>query len=144
MSPADGNIPGNGNGNGNGRGEVPGDDDFLIRDREDPFEMKFEHPRGDYDPYANFDSARSGDGTGGGYGASGAGFTERGLVEAITRIIEMMTGVAGEALPPEARRRLENTLRDLLVALRDALNWVIERIDEHEEADFEIEEIPID
>jgi hypothetical protein len=131
------------NGGGNGNGDGPPDDDFLIRDRDDPFEVEPDHPRAEYDPYADFESARAG-GTGGGYGAGGAGFGDRGLIEAIARIIESLAGVAGDALAPEARRQLEKTLRDLLVALRDALDWIIERIDEREEDDFEIEEIPID
>ena len=103
----------NGHGNGNGAGKKPGGDPFedfdaLIRDRDDEFDVEFEHPRAQYDPYADFASARSGESGG------GSGFGDRGLVEAITRIIEALAGVAGDALAPEARRQLEKTLRDLL------------------------------
>jgi hypothetical protein len=147
---------GHGNGNGNGAGKDAGHDagngdDFepLIRDRDDDFEIEFEHPRAQYDPYADFTSAGPGGygpggGGFGGAGFRGAGFNDRGLVEAITRIIEALASAAGDALAPEARHQLEKTLRDLLVALRDSLNWIIERIDERQEDDFEIEEIPID
>jgi hypothetical protein len=150
----------NGHGNGNGAGKSgggPGKDsdpiddfDALIRDRDDDFEIEFDdpfsvrsHPRGDYDPYSDFESARA-YGTGGHYGAGGAGFSDRGLADALTRIIEMLGGVDSSALSPEARRQLEKTLRDLLVLLRDVLNRIIESIDARSDDDFEIEEIPID
>ena len=137
----------NGHPNGSGSGGEPDDFDALIRDRDEDFEWGEPehgaggHPRGEYDPYEDF----AGRGAyAGGYGST-TGFSDRGLIEAITRIIDALAGVAGEALSPDARRQLEKTLRDLLVALRDALDWMIARIDERSSReDIEIEEIPID
>lgn len=149
----------NGHGNGNGAGKGPrkrkaGDpiDDFeeLIRDRDDDFEIEFDdpftaraHPRGDYDPYSDFESARA-YGSGGGYGGDASGFSDRGLADALTHIIELLAGVATNSLSPEARRKLEKTVRDLLVMLRDVLDRIIEGIDARHEDEFEIEEIPIE
>ncbi|MGH2906196.1 MAG: hypothetical protein ACRDKI_05440 [Solirubrobacterales bacterium] len=127
----------NGHGNGDG-GSYEDEFDELIRDRDDEFEVNIgagDHPRGDYDPYADFTA-------GGSYGDPRSG--DRGLIEAITRIIEALAGAAGDTLPPEARKQLERVLRDLLVALRDALTWMIERIDERAEDEYEIEQIPVD
>ncbi|MBK5230890.1 MAG: hypothetical protein JJE27_06940 [Thermoleophilia bacterium] len=59
-------------------------------------------------------------------------------------MIELIAGAAGDALPPETRRRLEGMLRDLLVALRDSLDRMIEHLDEHDDYEVEIEEIRID
>lgn len=139
-----------GNGNGNGAG---GFDDFdeFIRDRADeagegPAHGGYEgHPRGDYDPYADFAGAGAGAGAGGGAGARARqpGF-DRGLVDGITKILESLASVAGDSLAPETRRQLEKALRDLLVVLRDVITAMIERIDNRREVDFEMEEIPID
>jgi hypothetical protein len=130
-----------GGGNGNGAG---GFDDFddLIRDREPSDEGEAyggyeDHPRGGYDPYEDYAGA------GAGSRARQPGF-DRGLVDGITKILESLANVAGDALAPETRRQLEKALRDLLVVLRDVITAMIERIDNRREVDFEMEEIPID
>jgi hypothetical protein len=124
------------NGSPNGEnGGTPKDEfdqfDALIRDRDDDFDIDFEpsHPGGDYDPYDDF---------------AGGDFGDRGLIEAVTRIIESVAGLAIDALPAEGRRQLERVLRDLLVALRDVLDRLIERLDARTEDEIEIEEIPVD
>jgi hypothetical protein len=128
MSPA--SRSGNGAG-GNGAGGFDDFDDF-IRDRE----SEFGEPETEgFDPYEDFGRARAGAGRSG---------IDRGLVEAIVRILDGLGGVAGEALSPDLRRQLERALRELLVVLRDIINAMIERIDGRREDDFEIEEIPID
>lgn len=133
-----------GGGNGNGAGGFDDFDDF-IRDRADEAgegqaHGGYEgHPRGDYDPYADF----AGAGAGAGARARQPGF-DRGLVDGITRILESLASVAGDSLAPETRRQLEKALRDLLVVLRDVITAMIERIDNRREVDFEMEEIPID
>lgn len=129
-----GTQSGNGSGNGNGAGGFDDFDDF-IRDREDPFEGASDNPRAGYDPYEDYARSQA--------GARQPGI-DRGLVDAITRILEGLAGVAGDALSPETRRQLEKALRDLLVVLRDVIDAMIERIDNRRDADFEIEEIPID
>ncbi len=123
-----------GNGAGNGAGGFDDFDDF-IRDREEEFGGEWENPRAGYDPYEDYARAQS--------GARAPGI-DRGLVDAITRILEGLAGVAGDALSPDTRRQLEKTLRDLLVVLRDVIDAMIERIDNRRDQDFEIEEIPID
>jgi hypothetical protein len=141
-----GTRKGGGNGNGNGAGGFDDFDDF-IRDRaEEAGESQThggyeDHPRGDYDPYADF--AGAGGGPGAGARARQPGF-DRGLVDGITRILESLASVAGDSLAPETRRQLERALRDLLVVLRDVITAMIERIDNRREVDFEMEEIPID
>jgi len=130
---------GNGTGSGNGAGGFDDFDDF-IRDRgeadEGPTYGGYEgHPRGGYDPYEDYAGAQS--------GARQPGF-DRGLVDSITRIIEGLASMAGDALAPDTRRQLEKALRDLLVVLRDVIDAMIARIDSRSERDFEIEEIPID
>ncbi|MFT4048752.1 MAG: hypothetical protein QM648_02835 [Solirubrobacterales bacterium] len=130
MNPASRSSNG-GNGNGNGAGGFDDFDDF-IRDRE----SEFGEPEAEgFDPYADFRA---------GHGGSTRPGIDRGLVEAIVRILDGLGGVAGEALSPDLRRQLEKTLRDLLVVLRDIINAMIERIDGRRDDDFEIEEIPID
>lgn len=141
MSP--GTRKGGGNGNGNGAGGFDDFDDF-IRDRADEsgegesgagYE---DHPRGGYDPYEDYAGA------GAGARARQPGF-DRGLVDGITKILESLASVAGDSLAPETRRQLETALRDLLVVLRNVIDAMIERIDNRRrEADFEMEEIPID
>ncbi|MGK2877211.1 MAG: hypothetical protein ACSLFF_01330 [Solirubrobacterales bacterium] len=127
-----------GGGNGAGGDGIDDFDDF-IRDREptdagEPYSGYEGHPRGEYDPYADYAGA----------GAQQPGF-DRGLVDGITRILESLGGVAGDSLSPETRRRLEHALRDLLVVLRDVIDAMIERIDNRRrESDFEMENIPID
>jgi hypothetical protein len=61
----------------------------------------------------------------------------------LARMIDLFSEFAGDAIPPETRRQLERTIRDLLVVIRDILDKAIERLDE-ESRDVEIEEIPID
>lgn len=129
-----GTQSGNGSGNGNGAGGFDDFDDF-IRDRNDDFSAEWENPRAGYDPYEDFARSQGGQRTPG---------IDRGLVDAITRILEGLAGVAGESLSPEVRRQMEKALRDLLVVLRDVIDAMIERIDNRREPDFEIEEIPID
>lgn len=148
MSP--GTRKGGGNGNGNGAGGFDDFDDF-IRDREEEAGESQDqggyedHPRGDYDPYADFAGAGAGPGAGPGDGARARqpGF-DRGLVDGITKILESLASVAGDSLPLETRRQLERALRDLLVVLRDVITAMIERIDNRREVDHEMEEIPID
>lgn len=135
-----------GGGNGNGAGGFDDFDDF-IRDRADEAgegetRSGYEgHPRGDYDPYADF--AGAGAGPGAGSHTRQPGF-DRGLVDGISKILESLASVAGDSLAPETRRQLERALRDLLVVLRDVITAMIERIDNRREVDFEMEEIPID
>jgi hypothetical protein len=133
MSP--GTRKGGGDGNGNGAGGFDDFDDF-IRDRDDEPGEAYEHPRAGYDPYEDFAGAQSGQ-------RQAPGF-DRGLIDAITRILEGLGGVTGDALSPDAKRRLEKALRDLLVVLRDVIDAMIERIDNRSEDEIEIEEIPID
>lgn len=132
-----------GPGRNGGNGSHPGGDDFepLIRDRETDFGGDWDNPRADYDPYADF---ATGGARAGGPGFGGADFADRGLVDAITRIIDSLASAAGDALAPETRRQLEKLLRDLLVVLRDVIDAMIERIDNRRDEEFEIEEIPID
>lgn len=132
-----------GNGSGkNGGGDAFDDFDALIRDRDDEFDVPgdWDNPRAGYDPYEDFKQSQAGSGG----GAGNSGFADRGLVDAITRIIESLAGAAGDALAPDTRRQLEKLLRDLLVVLRDVIDAMIERIDNRRDQDFEIEEIPID
>lgn len=145
---------GNGSGNGWGdefdepAGERPrkrdrrGFDDFddLIRDPEythddpnDPFES-FSH--GWEDPTEQYRRARSRSG-----GAAGAA---SGVTDAVLHLIEMLAGAAGDALPPDSRRRLEGMMLDLLVAVRDSIDGMIERLEERVDNEVEIEEIQID
>lgn len=133
MSP--GTRKGGGDGNGNGAGGFDDFDDF-IRDRDDEPGEAYEHPRAGYDPYEDFAGAQSSQ-------RQAPGF-DRGLIDAITRILEGLGGVTGDALSPDAKRRLEKALRDLLVVLRDVIDAMIERIDNRSEDEIEIEEIPID
>lgn len=123
-----------GNGNGNGAGGFDDFDDF-IRDREDEFGESWDNPRAGYDPYDDYARSQS--------SARQPGI-DRGLVDAITRILEGLAGVAGGSLSPETRKQMEKALRDLLVVLRDVIDAMIERIDNRRDDDFEIEEIPID
>jgi hypothetical protein len=137
-----GTRKGGGSGNGNGNGD--GFDDFFIRDRGDDGERVEsggyeDHPRAGYDPYEDFAGARAGSSS----RARQPGF-DRGLVDSITKILEGLAGVAGDALAPETRRQLERALRDLLVVLRDVIDAMIARIDSRRDDEFEIEEIPID
>lgn len=126
MSP--GTQRGNGS-NGNGAGGFDDFDDF-IRDREDDFSAGWDDPG---DPYADY-----------GRGGSREPGFDRGLVDAIARIIDGLAGAAGDALSPDLRRQLEKSLRDLLVILRDIINAMIERIDNRRDDEPRIEEIPID
>lgn len=123
-----------GAGNGNGAGGFDDFDDF-IRDRDDVPGPGWDDPRAGYDPYDDFARGQA--------GARQPGI-DRGLVDAITRILEGPAGVAGDALSPETRKQMEKALRDLLVVLRDVIDAMIERIDNRRDDDFEIEEIPID
>jgi hypothetical protein len=120
-----------------------GFDDFddLIRDPEYGFDDPFDEPfggssRGRGDPGAS--RARFSDSAAN--GANG----ERGITDTIVHLMELVAGAAGDALPPETRRRLEGMLRDLLVALRDSLDRMIERLEERDDYEVEIEEIRID
>jgi hypothetical protein len=103
-----------------------GFDDFddLIRDPE--YDFDFDEPI--VDPFGG--PSRDGN--------------EHGITETIAHLIELIAGAAGDALPPATRRRLEGMLRDLLVALRDALDRMIDQLDEHDDFEVEIEEIRID
>jgi len=122
---------GNGSSGGFSNGGFEGE---FIKDRDDEFGEEWSNPRAEHDPYTDHSTGRG----------SRAYAPDRGTAEAITRIIEMLAGAASDALPPEARRQLERVLRDLLVIARDSLNLMIDRIDQHEHNDIEIEEIPID
>lgn len=129
-----GQKSGNGAGNGNGAGGFDDFDDF-IRDREEELGENWDNPRAGYDPYDDYARSQAGQRQPG---------IDRGLVDAITRILEGLAGVAGDALSPETRKQMEKALRDLLVVLRDVIDAMIERIDNRRDDDFEIEEIPID
>lgn len=127
---------------GSGSSRFGAFDDF-IRDREEPDFADFEPtPGGDApggsDPFADYAGPRRSAHQGRARGI------ESGLVDTVTRILDALAGLAGESLPPNARRQLERSLRDLLVVLRDVIDALIERLDARHEDDFEIEEIPID
>lgn len=121
--------------NGGGNGGAGGFDDFddFIRDREEQLGEQWDDPS---DPFADF-------GQRGGSSRTESSF-DRGLVDAITRVLDGLTSLAGDALSPELRSQLERTLRDLLIALRDIIDALIERIDRRRDDNFEVEEIPID
>ncbi|MFY9487978.1 MAG: hypothetical protein WAP35_04685 [Solirubrobacterales bacterium] len=123
---------------GSGKNGFGGDLDDLIKDRDEEFGIDWDQPGLGYDQYAGFDDrTRS--------SSEGGGFADRGTLEAISRIIETLSGMTEGALSPDARHQLEKILRDLLVVLRDSLDWMIDRIDERSgSAEVEIEEIPID
>jgi uncharacterized membrane protein len=122
---------------GNGAGSGGGFDDFddFIRDRDDDPAERRDDPFGGFDPYEDYARSHS--------GARRPGL-DRGLIDAVARVVEGLTALAGEALSPELRRQLEKTLRDLLIVLRDVINATIERLERRHVDDFEIEEIPID
>ncbi|MBI5310964.1 MAG: hypothetical protein HZB14_08095 [Actinobacteria bacterium] len=130
---------------GRARRDWPGFDDFddLIRDPEYDFDepsggsSEWEDPS---DAYRRFSARAQG---AGGFGPAGGG--DRGAADAIARIIELLGGLATEALPAETRRQVERMLRDLLVVLRDTIDRLIDRLDEHNlDDDVEIEEIRVD
>ncbi|MFY9264631.1 MAG: hypothetical protein WAO61_04310 [Solirubrobacterales bacterium] len=137
-------------GNGGSSAHDFGDEfDDLIRDRDEDFGVDSDEARLGSDPGFARDSPGGGGrfrgSREGGFGGSHAGhFGDRGTLEAISRIIETLTGLAGDSLAPESRRQLEKILRDLLVAARDSLDWMIDRIDERSNQEVEIEEIPVD
>lgn len=132
-----------GNGNGNG---FDGFDDF-IRDREQEF-SSWDDPADPWGDYARQAGSQSRGGHGGhGHGARGRSSrpgVDRTIVESISRIIDGLAGLAGEALPSDLQQRLEQALRELLVALRDILDMLIDRIDGRRGPQPQVEEIPID
>lgn len=78
-----------------------------------------------------------------GFGSATGG--DRSAADLIARVIELLGGLATEALPAETRRQIERMLRDLLVVLRDTIDRLIERLDQHDlDNDVKIEEIKID
>jgi hypothetical protein len=123
--------------NGSGGNGAGGFDDFgdFIRDREEEFTSEWDDPGAEDDPYADF---------GGSQRSSARPGIDRGLVDAITRMVDGLSGIAGEALAPELRTRVEQALRDLLVVLRDLITALIDRIDGRRSEEPRIEEIPID
>lgn len=125
----------NGGTTNGGSGGAGGFDDFddFIRDREEQLGEEWGEPS---DPYGDFGQRQQ--------RASGGSAFDRGLVDAITRVLDGLTSLAGDALSPELRSQLERTLRDLLVALRDIIDALIERIDRRRDDNFQVEEIPID
>jgi hypothetical protein len=133
-----------GNGSGNGNGKRPPDDfEPFIRDRDDDFAEagfsdSWDNPRAGYDPYADFARSQAGGGSG------SRGFIDRGLIDGIVGILDSLSGVAGDALSPETRDRLNRALRDLLVVLRDVIDAMIRRLDTKLGDDVEIENIPVD
>ena len=48
-----------------------------------------------------------------------------------------------DLVPPELQRRLAESLRELLLAIRALLDWYIERLDRQQTATDEAEDIPI-
>lgn len=116
------------------------DDDFddLIRDPEyvdaDPSSDPFESFTRDWDDPA----------TSRGHGNGRSSGSANGVTDAILHLVEMVAGTAGDALPPDTRRRLEGMLRDLLIALRDSLDKMIDRLEERTDYEVEIEEIHFD
>lgn len=120
--------------NGGSNGGAGGFDDFddFIRDREEQLGEDWSDPADPFGDYGTRERPRA-----------DSGF-DRGLVDAITRVLDGLTSLAGDALSPELRSQLERTLRDLLVALRDIIDALIERIDRRRDDNFQVEEIPID
>ncbi|HEV7918670.1 MAG TPA: hypothetical protein VGO97_03755 [Solirubrobacterales bacterium] len=142
---AQANNGGSGNEKAKGKRDdaPPPDEDALIRDIpiDDLDDPDWDLPDSSwpgagpdpYDAYAGYKETENGS----------PKFADRHVIDAISRIIELLADTA-DAVSPEARRQLERILRDLLVAARDTLDWMIERIDEHDSDEVEIEEIPID
>jgi hypothetical protein len=48
-----------------------------------------------------------------------------------------------ELIPPELQQRLANALREVLQALRDLLDWYLERLDRERAEPAEVQDIPI-
>ena len=48
-----------------------------------------------------------------------------------------------ELIPPELQQRLVNALREVLQALRDLLDWYLERLDRERAEPAEVQDIPI-
>lgn len=135
---------------GSGRRDWPGYDDFddLIRDPDYDFDdPSFGSPgataagAGWEDPSEAF--RRYSERGAAGFGPAAGG--DRTAADLLARVIELLGDLASEALPAETRRQVERMLRDLLVVLRDTIDRLIDRLDEHNlDDDVEIEEIKID
>lgn len=148
--------------------ENGGDGDVTGDDREEPtgasgngFEDLFEDPADEFedlirDPDFDFDDPRfgwedpssarrrSGSRSGGARGGSYAG-DGTAAADSLARLIELVGGLASEAMPPDTRRQVERMLRDLLIVLRDTIDRLIDRLDEHGlDDEIEIEEIRVD
>lgn len=140
----------NGGNGGNGSDGGAFDDDFdeLIRDPEYDFDEPVPGAGfGWEDPAAAFRGHGS-RGSGSAHGGSthgGSAHGDRSAADSIARLIELVGSLATEALPADTRRQFESMLRDLLVVLRDTIDRLIDRLDEHGVDDeVEIEEIRID
>jgi hypothetical protein len=48
-----------------------------------------------------------------------------------------------ELIPPELQQRIVNALREVLQALRDLLDWYLERLDRERAEPAEVQDIPI-
>lgn len=48
-----------------------------------------------------------------------------------------------DLIPPELAQRLANALREMLSALRDLLDWYVERLDRQRARPAEVQDIPI-
>lgn len=58
-------------------------------------------------------------------------------------LIVYVLEAARQALPPELRARATEALRDLLRALRDLIDWYLERLDQPQTKP-QVEEIPLE
>ncbi len=58
----------------------------------------------------------------------------------LTALIESLRGV----VPPELARQLADALRELLIAIRAALDWYIARLEPSEREAPEVQDIPVD
>ncbi len=58
----------------------------------------------------------------------------------LTALVESLRGV----VPPELARQLAEALRQLLLALRDVLDWYIARLEVDEEPPRDVQDIPVE
>jgi hypothetical protein len=58
----------------------------------------------------------------------------------LTALLESLRG----AVPPELARQLADALRDLLIAIRAALDWYIGRLEPSERREPEVQDIPVE
>jgi hypothetical protein len=60
----------------------------------------------------------------------------------LAALLKLVDGLRGQ-LPPELARQLADALRELLIALRAVLDYMIERLEQPPRGEREVEDIPI-